>query len=112
MKCLGRNLDDHCCYINGKVCQFLEEGTEVGYKFSCGLRRELGSWDAVVKDARYVKHIAPVFEPDGVSCADWPNADKGQTCKQCGANLPTNWRELEDLEEEELRKLEEAKRGG
>lgn len=53
MKCHGRNADDHCCYINGKPCLFLEENTEVGFRWSCGLRRELGSWDAVLADPRY-----------------------------------------------------------
>jgi hypothetical protein len=53
MECLGRNLDDHCCYLKGKVCQFLEENTEPGFRWSCGLRRELGSWDAVLADPRY-----------------------------------------------------------
>ena len=54
MKCLGRNLNEHCCWINNKVCKFLEEYSEPGFRWSCGLRRELGSWDAVIEDKRYM----------------------------------------------------------
>lgn len=53
MQCLGRNNDDHCCYIDGEPCPFLEQNTEPGFRWSCGLRRELGSWDAVIADPRY-----------------------------------------------------------
>jgi len=86
MQCLGRNLDDHCCWIKGKVCQFLEKDSEPGFRWSCGLRRELGSWDAVIVDKRYMDSVEPVLKPLGYTCRDWPNADKGQKCKQCGAN--------------------------
>ena len=53
MKCFGRNTEDHCCYINGSPCKFLEENTERGKRWSCGLRRELGSWQKVITDSRY-----------------------------------------------------------
>lgn len=52
MQCLGRNNDDHCCYINNEPCQFLEENVD-GFKWGCQLRRETGSWDAAVADPRY-----------------------------------------------------------
>lgn len=53
MECFGRNLSDHCCYIAGRACPFLEENTEKDYKWSCQLRRENDSWDAVIVDSRY-----------------------------------------------------------
>ena len=58
MKCYGRNAEDHCCYINGSPCKFLEENTEPGSRWTCGLRRELGSWQKVITDPRYFQ------EPD------------------------------------------------
>jgi hypothetical protein len=53
VKCLGRNLADHCCYVDGRPCKFLEENTERGLRWSCQLRRETGSWEAAVTDPRY-----------------------------------------------------------
>ena len=84
MKCLGRNKEDHCCYVDGKVCTFLEENTQSGYRWSCGLRRELGNWDAVINDPRYKEGPGKVFEPLGINCRDWPDRSKGQSCGSCG----------------------------
>ena len=53
MKCFGRNSPDHCCYIAGHLCPFLEENTERGQRWSCQLRRETGSWEAAIADPRY-----------------------------------------------------------
>jgi hypothetical protein len=78
-KCLGRNSDDHCCYINGQVCSHLEENTEPGYRWSCRLRRELGSWDAVLSDPRYAP-IKAAFAPHGYDCSTWPD----RKCTTCG----------------------------
>ena len=55
MRCFGRNFDDHCCYVNGAVCPFLEENSERGQRWSCQLRRETGSWSAAVADPRYTE---------------------------------------------------------
>ena len=72
--CTGRGtLDgDHCCYVNGEVCDYLERGTVAGRTFACGLRRELGSWDAVHEDERY-QPIQAVWDAGGVitSCGGW-----------------------------------------
>lgn len=91
MKCLGRNLEDHCCYLDGKPCAFVEENTQPGFRWSCGLRRELGSWDAVLSDPRYVAEVLPKHvarsERLGIplsNCGDWP-ADP-ESCAYCGAN--------------------------
>ena len=53
MQCFGRNFDDHCCYVKGKPCPFLEENSEPDHRWSCQLRRETGSWDAAIADPRY-----------------------------------------------------------
>jgi hypothetical protein len=80
--CTG-NGDEHCCWING-VCEFLEENTVPGRRWACGLRRELGSWQAVHADSRYLTNVHPVLarigDPD---CGDWPAP--GVTCAACGA---------------------------
>lgn len=83
MSCRG-NAEDHCCYVKGERCRFSEDNTVEGRRWACGLRRELGDWDLVLKDERYIEFVAPVFEPLGVNCRDWPDAGKGQRCGLCG----------------------------
>ena len=81
--CSG-NLDDHCCYVNGQVCDFLEENTLPNRRWVCGLYRELGSWPAVYEDPRYQEHLSPFwakFKP-GVDCGSWP--PPGEKCDVCG----------------------------
>ena len=80
MKCLGRNNEDHCCYVNSAACEFLEEHTQPGFRWSCGLRRELGDWNAVLKDPRYVNGPGAVFGPKGINCRDWPDKDSHCAC--------------------------------
>jgi hypothetical protein len=81
-KCDG-NLADHCCYIDGSICRFLEENTILGRRWVCGLRRELGSWRLVHEDPRYVADVKPTMDRlGGTQCGDWP--PKGQTCSICG----------------------------
>ena len=74
MECHG-NGPDHCCYINGGVCQFLEEDTVPGRRWVCGLYRELGDWAAVHSDPRY--QAAPIADwftrtHPGYGCGDYP----------------------------------------
>jgi len=83
MPCLG-NAQDHCCYVNGQACKYLEENTVEGRRWACGLRRELGSWDAVIASDRYQQDVAPHFGE--MNCRDWPDgegANKGR-CVDCG----------------------------
>lgn len=79
--CSG-NTVDHCCYVNGQPCAFLEQDTIPGRHWVCGLRRELGSWDAVHADPRYRQAVAPYFEPKQMSCGTYP--EPGRTCPECG----------------------------
>jgi hypothetical protein len=85
MKCKGRNLDQHCCWIGDKPCLFLEENTELGFRWSCGLRRELGSWDAVLEDLRYKELVQPIWDElpqsEPTTCKDFPSGT--WECRQC-----------------------------
>jgi len=77
MPCSGRGTPggDHCCYVEGQVCRYLEENTVEGRRFVCGLRRRLGSWEKVHKHRGYRRHVQTVWDRVGIaSCGDWqPN---------------------------------------
>ena len=75
------NAADHCCYVGGEPCPFLEENTVEGRRWACGLYRELGNWDAVLASGGYQKHVAPTFDPIGINCRDYPA--KGVFCGTC-----------------------------
>lgn len=69
-RCIGRgDADgDHCCYVHGKVCDFLIAGSD-DHRFACALRTELGSWKKVHTDPRYAP-LAIHFADSGL-CGDW-----------------------------------------
>ncbi len=78
--CTGRGDADggHCCWVNGKVCEFLIEN-HGGRRFACGLMVELGDWQTVHTSSRY-SPLAIVFADEGL-CGDWqPKA--GQCCRE------------------------------
>lgn len=83
MPCLG-NAKDHCCYVNGKPCLFLETNTVEGRKWACGLRRELGNWDDVITSDRYLVYVQPYFGE--MNCRDWPDGEGVNygRCVDCG----------------------------
>ena len=84
--CAG-TAQDHCCFVAGDVCPHLEEHTVPGRLWSCGLRRELGSWEAVHADPRYLADVKPHIEASplgSMDCGDWP--PPGVTCPSCGAS--------------------------
>jgi len=80
MVCTG-NGADHCCWWEGKVCVFLEENTMADRRWVCGLRRELGSWDKVHVDARYLKSVRPFWGKHNptLNCGTW-GPGTGQCC--------------------------------
>lgn len=45
----------------------------LGRRWACGLYRKLQDWNKVINSAEYKKHVAPVFEPLGMNCRDWPD---------------------------------------
>lgn len=80
-ECHG-NGPEPCCYLPGGVhpifgmgvCPFLEVDTVPGRRWVCGLRRELGSWDAVHVDDRYMAVVRPVWlanDPPVADCGDF-----------------------------------------
>jgi hypothetical protein len=85
MPCLG-NSKDHCCYLAGTPCKYVEENTVPGRRWACGLRRELGDWDAVLASDRYQADIEPHFGPQGINCKDWPEANHA-FCGDCGVQF-------------------------
>lgn len=82
MPCPG-DRSEHCCWVRGKPCRFLEEGTVSGRRWACGLRRELGDWAEVHRDQRYLEHVKPRWLEIGMTdCGDWPLP--GEVCVICG----------------------------
>lgn len=41
------NGSEHCCWVGGAVCEYLEEHTVPGRRWACGLLRRGGSWAAM-----------------------------------------------------------------
>lgn len=83
---------DHCCYIRSKPCIFLEYNALPNRKYTCKLRRELGSWEAVHADPRYLNNVQVYWDQVGIkSCGDWPtdnylnrrNAKRGSSSFCC-----------------------------
>lgn len=84
MALCDRTTSDHCCWLRGKECRFLEKDVG-GVRWTCGLRRELGSWDRVHTDPRYLEHVRPFwvsFRPE-LDCGTWPGP--GEWCATCNA---------------------------
>ena len=82
MICDG-NSDDHCCWIQGKVCPHLRENVVEGRRWACGLLVELGSWDKVHSDERYLRDVQPMWTKRGSGdCGSYPGV--GNICGSCG----------------------------
>ncbi len=81
--CTG-NLEDHCCWVNGKVCPHLEENTVEGRRWTCGLLVEHGPWAVVYETEEYLRDVKPQMDRLGTQCGDWP--PKGEVCATCGVN--------------------------
>lgn len=72
---------DHCCWVNGAVCDYLDIGVHPTRRFSCRLRTELGSWVKVHADPRYQPIQAAWDQTQTVaSCGDW-QPDPGICCR-------------------------------
>lgn len=76
-------MDDHCCWLRGMECPYARQ--LVGGTWECTLRSELGSWEAVHEDPRYLRDVKPEIDTMGLveNCGDWPGP--GQVCATCGA---------------------------
>ena len=84
MPCHG-NGADHCCYVRGEPCVFLEKNTVPDRRWVCGLRRELGSWEKVHVDPRYLSQVKPAWDESGAAdCGDFAGFNReGDGCFQC-----------------------------
>jgi hypothetical protein len=82
MTCVGRGSasGEHCCWVNGERCAYLVEHAD-GRRFACGLRLELGSWEAVHADPRYAPIQAEWDRCGIVSCGGWQPAP-GECCEE------------------------------
>ncbi len=84
--CTG-NSTEHCCWINGVVCPYLEENTVEGRRWACGLLRKLGSWEAVYDSSEYqTSDAAAMFTAvwPGFGCGDWPQDIPGVLASPSG----------------------------
>ena len=84
MPCSG-NEEDHCCYLQGEVCQFLEENTVPGRRWACGLLKSYETWEAVYETTYYKTLVKPKLDNmfnTSVDCGDWPRP--GEKCGTCG----------------------------
>ena len=81
------NGDKHCCWFKGVLCPYLEEYTVDGRRWACGLLRERGTWDKVLKDPRYKGAVQALFDtvPElaGMNCRDWPQEYDLQSGRCC-----------------------------
>jgi len=62
----------HCCWINGKVCNYLTVVDDVP---RCSLLLELGDWAKVHRDRRWKRSIVGQWfktNHPGYGCGDWP----------------------------------------
>lgn len=73
-RCHG-NLSTHCCWIAGKVCEYLGENIVEGRRWACKLYLKHGSWAAVHASEEH-RHLRTVHwkgtTMHGMLCGDWP----------------------------------------
>lgn len=77
--------EDHCCWLNGEICQYLVEIPEGEFRYRCGLHLKYGSWEDAYASPEYQRDVAPKMAEIGygdIGCGDWPR--KGQKCNTCG----------------------------
>lgn len=72
---MGNCYGDHCCYVNGAPCPFLriDDPALAPRKYACGLVAELGNWNRVENDPRYIEQVKPHWDSSGtIPCKDYP----------------------------------------
>jgi hypothetical protein len=82
-ECKGDIENDHCCWVDGKICQYLKHYPDQERKWSCGIREKYNSWDEVYEDEDYLQDIKPLLNQLNLpNCGEWPR--KNETCTVCG----------------------------
>ena len=84
---------DHCYWHHPDVtggdridCQWIEKDTVPGRQWSCGLLRQLGTWEKVYLESPIVTLLVEEF---GANCGDWPQNIPKIVCNQLGrGNTP------------------------
>lgn len=90
MGACGRNPEEHCCWLGqAGECPYVKTTSQgkrrkEGFFWQCSLRTELGDWEKVHEDPRYLEVVRPVWDRLGVpDCGGWPqNSSVG--CDLCG----------------------------
>ena len=77
----GDSNGDHCCTIGGKDCPHLVVDGPTGRRFACGLFTELGDWELVHTDPRY---LADVRQEGTADCGDWWGPSRETTVALAG----------------------------
>lgn len=85
MPCHGTKAS-HCCKVKGGDCKYLRYDY-AGREIACALRVELGDWDAVLNDPRWIRDVKGSWAP-GINCRDWPDGTgpNADYCTKCGEN--------------------------
>lgn len=78
LECHG-NGEEHCCWVDGEVCRYLEVDTVPGRHWVCGVRRRYDTWEEAHQDPGYIENVHSVWERTGTAdCGDWKI--EGQCC--------------------------------
>ena len=88
-RCHG-NGKAHCCWIEGKVCEYLGENIVPSRRWACKLYVKHGTWPKVHESAEH-RHLREVkwkgTALEGLLCGDWPqnlagfkDGSKGSCC--------------------------------
>lgn len=81
--CKG-DLDEHCCWLDGEQCRYLQENVN-GRKWACSLLLKYSSWSEVNVSSEYLTDVKPKLQKifnDDTNCGEWPRA--GESCAICG----------------------------
>jgi hypothetical protein len=82
-ECKGNIVNDHCCWVDGKICPFLKHYPNEERIWSCGIREKYDSWEEVYSDKDYVDNVKPLLvKIDLPDCGKWPR--KNEKCTVCG----------------------------
>lgn len=91
---MGNCFGDHCCYVNGAPCPFLliDDPALAPRKYACGLVHELGNWQRVEKDPRYLQQVKPHWDASGtIPCKDYPGDPQTIRAAVLAGEITNEW---------------------